>query len=175
MNSFEFKIKKLGKCLEFLSLNEKFLNFSCNRFNSKSGIIDCWKTNGEVLLTVKTVDWKLLRCNSQNDHIGIHTGDWNLHCKSINERFPVLECLDGRQTESYANAVRKSLGPGNSQAACREQVRKGLLNNEYPTIVEIGSGTCWAMYDTEIYPKVLTAEPGIKTCFIRFLIPFICT
>ena len=94
-------------------------------------------------ITVKTVDWKLVRCNSQNDHIGIHTGDWLLQCKSINERFPVLECAPGRQTESWASDEKKSLGPGNSVAECRERVRIGMLNGEYPTALEIGSGTCW--------------------------------
>ena len=64
VSSKEFKIKKLGKCLEFFSLNEKFLNFSCNLFNSKSGIIDCWTTNGEVLLilsiSILVKSWEFL-------------------------------------------------------------------------------------------------------------------
>ena len=120
------------------------------------------------VITVKTVDWKLLRCNSQNDHIGIHTGDWLLQCNSINEAFPILECSDGRQMESYTQAVRESLGPGNSINECRERVRIGMANNKYPTLVELGSGTCWGMYDTEIYPKVLSPESGIRSCFIRY-------
>ena len=120
------------------------------------------------VITVKTVDWKLVRCNSQNDHIGIHTGDWLLQCKSINERFPVLECAEGRQTESWASDEKKSLGPGNSVSECRERVRIGMLNGEYPTAIEIGSGTCWGMFNTETFPKVLTPEAGIQTCFIRY-------
>ena len=43
-----------------------------------------------------------------------------------------------------------------------------MLNGEYPTAIEIGSGTCWGMFNTETLPKVLTPEAGIQTCFIRY-------
>lgn len=118
-------------------------------------------------ITVEIVDRKMIRCNSDKDHYGIYPGDWLGQCREIDERFPLFECFDGRQEESW-NGEKKVIGSGNNMGECRKVLRAEMLNGEYPTAMEIVSGDCVAMYNTEANTKFLTQRVGSQTCFIRY-------
>ncbi len=118
-----------------------------------------WKQ--EQPMTIRVLDYEKIRCNSVYDHIGIQTGDWVPECHRVDERFPVMQCFDGR----HVTGKSTSLGSGTTLNECREILKR---SGKTPTMVEIGSGECVPMFNTEGMPDDLTPEPGIQTCFIRY-------
>ena len=121
--------------------------------------------SGTERLTIEILDWKMVRCNNENDHAGIHTGNWYHDCRLIDDRFPVLECMEGKHVEAWNVSQPELLGAGQSLDDCRTLLRESA---KYPTVIEISDGKCWALYNTEILSDFLTPVEGVRTCFIQY-------
>ncbi len=132
-----------NKCSQatFIYLNDKDLEVSYDLYT------------GTTLLSVKIIDWNLVRCNSENDHVGIHTGDWVNKCAEIDNRFPFFECVPGRLTDEYDSIEKKTLGTGTTVSECRKHLK---TSGESPTVVEMTGGECIALFDTENIKKYVT-------------------
>lgn len=89
------------------------------------------------LVHAELLDWHTIRCNSYNDHVGIHDGDWVPECDRIDHRFPVFECVQAKALGSG-----EVLGFGKTVSDC-----KALLGDKTPRYVQIGGSECIAFYE----------------------------
>ena len=113
--------------------------------------------------------WPEAVLDNIHDNIGIHSGNWDEMCPTIDEAFPILDCENGVLLAAMS-LTGLPLGTSPKPEGCKDLLDILFSQNQYPTIIEWDQLTtqCIAKFDSESISQILTPSPTQKTCFIYY-------